>query len=145
MLRIMQQQGQLNNPPTVQLGTMTSYNTCMIGEELELTKEQLYFFERDTLRMQRTHRPPKKIKFKEPIAAGAEEVELVSDSTVKEYDNSVYVKPYEEGDTVALICLGSGQYLVLGKIITGEKVKELEERVDKDWELEGNYDEDEEE
>lgn len=145
LLSIMQSEGSANNPPTIQLATMTSHNTLMIGDDLELTMEQLYFFERDTFRMQRTHRPPKKVKFEEPIEVHEgmtiEEVSLVSDETVKEHDNSVYVKPYQEGDVVAVICISSGQYLVMGKIITGEEVKELEERVDLDWELEGNYDE----
>lgn len=147
LLRVMQSQGAVNNPPTIQLATMTAYNTLMLGDELELSFEQLYFLERDTFRQCRTHRPPKKIVLSEPIVVGGEtpttieELNLKSDSEVKGNDNSVYVKPYVEGDTVAVIQIGSGQYLVLGKIITGEEVKELTERVDMDWELEGNYDE----
>lgn len=147
LLSIMQTEGAAQNPPTIQLAVMTSHNTLMIGEDLELSEEQTYYFERDTFRMQRTHRPPKKVLLDPPISIGAteavtiSEVTLVSDSSVKEYDNSVYVKPYQEGDTVAVICIGSGQYLVLGKVITGAEVKELDEMVDHDWELEGNYDE----
>lgn len=147
LLGIMQQQGATNNPPTIQLATMTGHNTIMIGDDLELTEEQVYFMERDTFRMQRTHRPPKKVKLDPPLVVGGEEavtieeVSLVSDETVKEFDHSVYVKPYQEGDMVAVICISQGQYLVLGKVITGAEVKELEERVDADWLLEGNYDE----
>lgn len=136
--------GQQN--PTIQFATMTSHNSLMLGDELELTMEQCYFLERDTYRMQRTHRPPKRVVLDPPITVGGEvpvtisEVGLVSDSSVKEEDHSVYVKPYQEGDMVAVICISSGQYLVLGKVITGEEVLELDERVDMDWELEGNYD-----
>lgn len=144
LLSIMQTEGSAKNPPTIQLATMTSCNTIMIGDDLALTEEQVYFFERDTYRQCRTHRPPKKIVLSEPIEVGEgtvlTEFDLKSDSEVKENDHSVYVKPYQEGDVVAVICIGSGQYLVLGKVITGAEVKELEERVDLDWELEGNYD-----
>lgn len=145
LLRVMQTQGAVNNPPTIQMGTMTAYNTLMLGDELELSMEQLYFFERDTYRVQRTHRPPKKLVLDPPITVGGlesttiSEIGLVSDASVKSNDNSVYVKPYEEGDIVAVISLGTGQYLVLGKIVPGEEVLTLEEKIEQDWALEGNY------
>lgn len=145
LLKIMDGRAEGQQTPTIQLATMTAFNTLMIGGDLELTEEQCYFFERDTYRQCRTHRPPKKVVFEEPVEIRdgmvISEIALKSNEEVKDNDHSVYVKPYEEGDLVAVICIGSGQYLVLGKVLTGAEVKELEERVDLDWELEGNYDE----
>lgn len=143
LMGIMQQQGAVNNPDTIQLAVMTGPKSLIIGDELALTEEQLYFFERDTYRMARTHRPPKKIKLSSPITCDKgtviSEMELTSDSSVKDHDNTVYDAPYKEGDLVAVICISSGQYLVLGKVIAGSEVKDLDEQTDLDWSLEGNY------
>lgn len=148
LISIMQTEGAANNPDTIQLATMTGPKSLMIGDDLDLSEEQLYFFERDTFRMARTHRPPKKLILDPPIVVSGgetpttiEEIGLKSDSEVKDNDNSVYVKPYQAGDLVAVICISDGQYLVLGKVIPATEVVELDEKVDSDWSLEGNYDE----
>lgn len=130
-LRVIQEQGAINNPPSMQLGTMTSYNTCMLGDELELQAEQLYFFDRDTKRQARTVRPPEQWDLEEPIAEGMLSIKPKTEK--KEYDRVVYSKPYQEGDTVALIEMPDGRYLVMGKITAGEKVKELDEQINMDW------------
>lgn len=131
LLRVMQEQGAMNNPPSMQLGTMTSYNTCMLGDELELQAEQLYFFDRDIRRQARTVRPPEQWDLEEPITEGALSIKPKKEK--KEYDRVVYTKPYQEGDIVAMIEMSDGRYLVMGKITAGEKVKELDEQIDMDW------------
>ena len=136
MLRVMQTQGSINNPPMIQLGTMTAYNSCMLGDELELLPEQLYFFRRDTLRQARTAKPPNKIKLGGAIEVGQTELALVSDASVKEHDHTLYTKPLKEGDIVALIRVQDGRYLVLGRVLPGEEVIEEAEQTEADWNME---------
>ncbi len=136
MLRVMQTQGSINNPPMVQLGTMTAYNSCMLGNELELLPEQLYFFRRDTLRQARTAKPPNKIMLSSGVAVGQTELTLVSDASVKEHDRTLYTKPLKEGDVVALIRVQDGRYLVLGRALPGEEVVEEAEQTETDWNME---------
>lgn len=131
LLRVMQKQGAVDNPPGIQMGTITSYNTCMLGDELQLEPGQLYFFERDTQRMARTVRPASEWTLEEPISEGMEVLKPKKEK--KDSDRVVYSRPYKEGDTVALIEMPDGRYLVLGKVVSGEKVKKLDEQVNKDW------------
>jgi hypothetical protein len=136
MLRVMQSQGAINNPPMIQTGTMTAYNSCMLGDELELAPEQLYFFRRDTLRQARTIKPPSKIMLSSGIAVGQTELTVVSDASVKDHDHTLYTKPLKEGDIVALIEVQDGRYLVLGRVLPGEEVIEEAEQTEADWSAE---------
>lgn len=131
LLRVMQTQGSIDNPPGIQLGTMTGYNTCMLGDELQLTEEQLYFFRRDTQRLARTVRPNSEIRMESEIG---ENLIIYPKLEEDEVDRVVYTRPYKEGDTVALIQISDGRYLVLGRVIPGEKVKEVDEQTRIDWE-----------
>lgn len=131
LIRIMQERGSDRNPEPMKLGTMTAYNECMLGDELKLSAEQLYFFERDTLRQARTVRPPDQYDLEEEIHEGA--TSISPSKTKKEYDRVVYTRPYEKGDIVALQRMPDGRYLVLGRVIPGEKVTKVREQTDKDW------------
>lgn len=133
MLRLMQEQGAIDNPPTIQLGTMTGYNSCMLGDELMLKPSQLYFFRRDTQRLARTVRPNLEIRMECEIS---EDLIIYPKKEEKKVDRVVYTRPYKKGDLVALQKLPDGRYLVLGRLIAGEDVKEEKEQTKIDWEAE---------
>lgn len=130
MLRVMQRQGAVNNPPSITMGTMTSYNSVMMGDEIELSSEQLYFFDSDTHRRARTAKLPKTIRLSAGIVEGDKAIKVVQSA---DDDESIYEKPYQEGDLVALISMPDGRYLVLGKIVQGESITSLDEQTEKDW------------
>ncbi|MBQ9613103.1 MAG: DUF2577 family protein [Lachnospiraceae bacterium] len=124
LYRIMQQAGASQTPEGIQLGTMTSYNECMLGDEIQLKAFQLYFFEPSTMRYARTSKVQVRGIYEEWIE---HEKEVLDD------DLSVYMEPLKEGDIVALIKVPDGRYLVLGKVISGEDVIPLEEQIAEDW------------
>lgn len=111
------------NPLPIQLGVMTDFNACMLGEELELAPAQLYFFERDTMRQCRTA----KVDVPGTMEGDGHKPEE------EEQDLSVYIEPYQEGDIVALMPMNDGRYLVLGRLINGEEVEEPELQIEEDW------------
>jgi len=124
LLRIMQQAGASQIPEGIQLGTMTSHNECMLGDEIQLKAFQLYFFETSVMRYARTAKV-------QVIGIGEEFIEHEEER--QEDDRSVYMEPLKEGDIVALAPMPDGRYLVLGKIISGEEVITLEEQIAEDW------------
>ncbi|MDY6340723.1 MAG: hypothetical protein SPL54_00455 [Lachnospiraceae bacterium] len=109
---------------------MTSYNSVMMGDEIELSSEQLYFFDSDTHRRARTAKLPKTIRLSAGIVEGDKAIKVVQSA---DDDESIYEKPYQEGDLVALISMPDGRYLVLGKIVQGESITSLDEQTEKDW------------
>lgn len=124
IIRMMQEQGAANNPPSVQIGTMTSYNTCMIGKELKLAKDDLYFSEELTMRYARTAK----------VQVYGIPDEFVEHEKEKiENDLSIYINPLKKGDIVALIRVSDGRYLVFAKVIKGESVIKLEDQIEEDW------------
>ena len=124
LLRVMQRAGASQVPDGIQLGTMTSHNECMLGDEIQLKSFQLYFFETSVMRYARTAKV-------QVIGIGEEFVEHEEER--QEDDRSVYMEPLKAGDIVALIQVPDGRYLVLGKIISGEEVITLEEQIAEDW------------
>lgn len=149
IVRAMQEEGKRYNAEGVIIGEMTDYNTCMIGEEIELSEEQLYFFERDTMRMCRTPKIdiPATMELIDPTEEDPDPRHHDHKKEVEENDLSVYVRPYKRGDLVALVKINErkntekqnqlgSRYLVLGRIIPGEDVTELVEQVEEDWEYE---------
>lgn len=124
LYRLMQQAGASQIPAGIQLGTMTSYNECMLGDEIKLKAHQLYFFENDTMRYARTSKVQVRGIYEQWVLHEKEEIED---------DRSIYMDPLQEGDTVALIQVPDGKYLVLGKVISGEDVIPLEEQIERDW------------
>lgn len=124
IIRMMQQQGAANNPPSVQIGTMTSYNSCMIGKELKLAKDDLYFSEELTMRYARTAK----------VQVYGKPDDLVEHEKEKyEDDRSIYIDPLKKGDVVALIRVSDGRYLIFAKVIKGEKVMSLDKQIEEDW------------
>lgn len=124
LYRLMQQAGKSQIPAGIQLGTMTSYNECMLGDEIQLKSFQLYFFENSTMRYARTSKVQVRGIYEEWIE---HEPEVIED------DLSVYMEPLKKGDIVALMPVPDGRYLVLGKVISGEDVKTLDEQIEEDW------------
>ena len=134
LLSVMKEQGgSSGSSMSVQLGTMTGYNTCSIGDQITLAASQLLFFERDTYRMARTVRPIIKGHVSQIPTDDDPYIALENESD--DWDRSVYDKPYESGDTVALLRMSSAQYLVLGKVISGSDVTQLDDQTDSDWAL----------
>ena len=124
LYRIMQKAGASQMPEGVLLGTMTSHNECMLGDEIQLKPFQLYFFENSTMRYARTSKVQ---------VIGIDENFIEHEPETQEEDLSVYMEPLKEGDLVALVRVPDGRYLVLGKVISGEEVITLEEQIAEDW------------
>lgn len=124
LIRVMQRTAATQVPEGIQLGTMTSHNECMLGDEIQLKAFQLYFFETSVMRYARTAKV-------QVIGIGEEFVEHEEER--QEDDRSVYMEPLKAGDIVALTPMPDGRYLVLGKVIGGEEVITVEEQIAEDW------------
>lgn len=92
-MRIMQEEGAKNNPPTIEFATMTGPKSCKIGDLL-LVEEDLIFSEHLLNRLA--------IKVS------------VSES---HSDQSQYIQPLQVGDEVAVIRVSQTRYLVLDRVV----------------------------
>ena len=124
LIRVMQRTAATQVPEGIQLGTMTSHNECMLGDEIQLKAFQLYFFETSVMRYARTA----KVQVR-----GIEGSYVAHEEEIESDDKSVYMEPLQEGDIVALLQVPDGRYLVLGKVISGEEVLTLDEQIEEDW------------
>lgn len=102
MISMMRQQGERNNPKGIQLATMTSANTAMIGA-LPLTAQDLLFNDR----------------LLQPTAT-AVAGHCPADGELT--DKSTYLTALKAGDIVAVYCVedksGYQKYLVLGRMVS---------------------------
>jgi len=124
LLREMQKAGASQIPEGIQFGTMIKHNACRLGDEIVLKPQQLYFFETSVMRYARTAKVQVWGKDGDTIEHEKEKIED---------DRSIYMEPLKKGDVVALMKMPDQKYLVLGKIIKGEKVITLEDQIEEDW------------
>jgi hypothetical protein len=105
LLKLMQRQGEANNPRGLEIGVMTSSNTCSIGD-LELEADDLLINE--TL-------------LKPVLTELAFNIIQNSGGTSHTYswvDKSKYFKPLKKGDMVVLLKLeDQDMYVILCKVV----------------------------
>lgn len=96
LLDIMREQGKKDNPETLVIGTMTSANTCTVGD-LSLDAEDLLAAEHLTTGYHK--------------AVNNNNPSLKNDNT--------FVKPLKKGDTVVLMKLeDQDTYVILSKVVS---------------------------
>lgn len=95
LLKIMREQGKKDNPETLVIGTMTSSNSCTIGE-LELDAEDLLVAE--------------------CLVTGYHKAVNNSNPSLK--NSNTFVEPLKKGDTVVLMKLEEQDtYVILSKVV----------------------------
>lgn len=104
LLKLMQRQGEANNPKGLEIGVMTSSNTCSIGD-LELDKDDLLVNE-TLLKPVLTE-----LDFNIQSSGG-------TSHTHNWVDKSKYFKPLKKGDIVVLLKLeDQDMYVILCKVV----------------------------